>query len=98
VRANLLVKKAPQLLFAVPDPREEAQDLRGRAPAVGAVAVGPVGLGVVVLHESVVRRGQLRPAFGLGEVMVSHAPLHVEGGLYVRLPRSAPLDLLFADP
>ena len=88
---------APELLLAVPDAREEAQGLRGRAPSVGAFAVRPVGLGVVILHVAFVRGYELGSAFGLGEMVIGHAPLHVEVGFYVRLPQPAPLDLFLAD-
>ena len=59
--------------------------------------VRPVGLRVVVLHEAVVRGDEVRPAFGLGEVVVGHAPLDVERGLDVALSRPTTLDLLLAD-
>src|SRR5829696_10040166 len=52
---------ASELLLAVPDPREEAQDLRRRAPAVGALAVRPVGLRVVASPSTPSSTHRLRP-------------------------------------
>ena len=39
----------------MPNAREEAQDLRRGAPVVFSLAVRPVALRVIVLHEAVVR-------------------------------------------
>src|SRR5215216_5434391 len=89
---------APEFLLAVPDAREEAEHFRRGPAPVFPLAVGPVGLRVVVLDKPVVRRGQFGPALGLGEAVVGHASLDVEGGLDVALPRPAPLYLFFVDP
>jgi hypothetical protein len=62
---------ALQVLRAVTDAREEAQDLR-RAPArVLPLAVRPVHLGVVLLHEAVGGGDELSPATGSAEVVIS---------------------------
>ncbi|MGF1473378.1 MAG: hypothetical protein ACFB50_16780 [Rubrobacteraceae bacterium] len=51
---------------------------RSVSAAVVAFSVGEVALGVVILYEAVVDLGELRPAFGLGEVEVRHPALNIE--------------------
>src|SRR5215210_9163742 len=69
-----------QILRAMPDAREETQDL-GRAPArVLAVLVRSVFLGVVPPYPAVVGGDESFPALGLREVVIRHPALNVEAG------------------
>src|SRR5215203_5010068 len=61
--------------------------------AIFAVPVGPVSLGVVVGHPSLVCVHQLLPALCSRKVVVRHLPLDVECGFDGTLPRLAFLDL-----
>jgi hypothetical protein len=61
---------ALQVLRAVTDAREKAQDLRRALARVLSLAVRPVHLGVVLLHEAVVGGDELSPATGSAEVVI----------------------------
>ncbi len=86
-----------QVLRAVADALEEAQDLRGAAAGVLAVLVRPVFLGVVLPDPPVVGGNQILPDLGFPEVVVRHPALDVERRLDKILPRLALLDRLLAD-
>src|SRR5918995_370071 len=85
---------APELLLAVAHPGGEPQDLGRRPAAVVAPRVREVRLGVVVLDEALVRRGESGPALGPCEVPVGHPALDVEVRFDVVLPRPPALYLV----
>ena len=86
-----------QILLAVTHSGDPAENLLWRASTVFALAVGPVALLVVVLNPPFMNGHELGPALGPCEVPVGHPALDVEGGLYVRLPRTTPLYLFLVD-
>jgi hypothetical protein len=76
---------------------DPAENLLWRASTVFALAVGPVALLVVVLNPPFMNGPEFGPALGPCEVPVGHPALDVEGGHYVRLPRTTPLYLFLVD-
>lgn len=86
-----------QILLALTHSGDPAENLLWGASTVFALAVGPVALLVVVLNPPFMNGHELGPALGPCEVPVGHPALDVEGGLYVRLPRTTPLYLFLVD-
>ena len=82
----------------MPNAYREAQNLLGRQTAVLPFAMRPMPLGVVILHEAVMRLYQFLPALGLSEVEVGHPTLDVERRFYVTLPGPSALYLMLCYP